>query len=176
MAKVTPKLSFNQRVRLPEAPPQWSVVLGIFLMVMYILMGIAGQSVVATFNNETFERLSMSSLTAGKAVGAAMFILGLLQWANRRLQPDWVAALRLRMPAGMSVFLFAISGIAAAWAIDVAALALRLKFDQIVPPVLSALTGPVGSTWLFAAVFAVLLQPIAEGLLFYGVLDRKSVV
>ncbi len=47
---------------------------------------------------------------------------------------------------------------------------LRLRGDQVLPPVLDAIRAPVGLTWIAAALLAVVFQPIAEGLVFGGLL------
>jgi membrane protease YdiL (CAAX protease family) len=68
------------------------------------------------------------------------------------------------------LFVVVLIGVGAAWAIDLIAVLLRVKGDQVVPPVLDILRSPIGVMWVIAAIFAIVLQPLAEGLIFYGVL------
>ena len=46
----------------------------------------------------------------------------------------------------------------------------KFKGDQVVPPALSVLVGPVGTAWVLAAIVAIVLQPIGEELLLRGLL------
>jgi membrane protease YdiL (CAAX protease family) len=68
------------------------------------------------------------------------------------------------------VFVVVLIGLGSAWAVDLIGILLRLKTDQIVPPILNTLRQPISVTWVVVAIFAILVQPIAEGLVFGGVL------
>jgi membrane protease YdiL (CAAX protease family) len=57
-----------------------------------------------------------------------------------------------------------------AWAFDLAGAVLRLKGGQVVPPVLDSLREPDVFAWLVAALVALIIQPVAESLIFSGIL------
>jgi membrane protease YdiL (CAAX protease family) len=104
----------------------------------------------------------------GAALGSLAVTLSLLLWVRR--QPNRFEVLGLRQPIWLPIFFVILLGIGTAWAIDLIGVLLHLKGDQIVPQVLEALRAPIGISWVLTAVFAIVLQPIADGLIFYGLL------
>jgi hypothetical protein len=161
------KVTILGRIRLPEFPPQWSLRMAVFFIGAYIVLWIAGQIIASTLSGELAP--SAGTLAFGALLGSLVTVIGIIQWAQRRLTGGWIKALRLFTPPDPPVFLIVLVGLGAAWALDLAAIILRLKGDQIVPPTLAALTGSIGPGWVAAAILAIVVQPIADGLVFAGI-------
>jgi membrane protease YdiL (CAAX protease family) len=159
-----------QRITARESAVSWSLVLAVFFMIAYIILWIAGQSIVITLSNQNFEMYTSSSIATGAALGSLAVVLVVCLWARRQAGVGWQSFLRLQQPIWLPLFFVILVGLGSAWAIDLIALLLKLKNDQILPPVLEALRNPIGVTWAIAAVFAIVIQPLAEGFVFYGVL------
>ncbi|HLY27339.1 MAG TPA: CPBP family glutamic-type intramembrane protease [Aggregatilineales bacterium] len=150
-----------------ETPPDWSLVLALFFVAAFVVAWIAGQIIVSTLAGEAIP--SANSLAVGGLVGCVAIALAVLLWA-RRSTSDWADALHLRQPRNPPLFLVVLIGLAAAWAIDLVAVLLKLKGDLFIPPLYDTLAQPIGSAWVAVALFTIVFQPVAEGLVFYGIL------
>jgi membrane protease YdiL (CAAX protease family) len=159
------KPTLVERLTAQEAAPNWSLMFALIYVVMFIVGWIAGQAIVSTLSNSNS---TPSVLVTGAALGSLTVTLSLLLWTGR--QPERFDRLRLRQPIWLPIFFVILLGIGAAWAIDLIGVLLHLKGEQIVPTVLEVLRLPIGVTWVLAAIFAIVLQPVAEGLVFYGLL------
>jgi membrane protease YdiL (CAAX protease family) len=172
--------SFMQRLQLREVAPDWAASIGLIFAGAYIVLVIAGQVVVATLSGSPYIAPSPDAIAVGTLLGSIVTIIGIVQWARRRLGETWTESLRLRPPLKPSLTLIALIALGAAWATDLVGLALRLRVDQTVPLVLARLNGAVNLAWIATAVLAIVVQPIVEGLIFAGVLypalarDRKN--
>ncbi len=171
------KQPLMQRIMERETAPEWSLGLAIFFMVAYLVLWVAGQFAVVTLGaglpapDDSNYALALSgALVIGALIASLAVILGVMQWARRRSSARWIDALGLQQPRNPSVFLVILVGLAAAWTIDLIGVLLRLKSDQIIPPSLAALQQPIGVVWVVAAIFAIVIQPLAEGLVFSGIL------
>jgi membrane protease YdiL (CAAX protease family) len=164
------KPSFSARITRPEPAPEWSAVLAVFFFIAFLILWIAGQALVLTVGGESFNVFTPGTLVGGAAIACIIIALTVIQWARRRFGPNWITTLRLRQPATPPVFVIVLVGLGAAWAIDLVGVLTSLKADQIVPPVLEALREPIGAAWVIAAIFAVVIQPLAEGLVFVGII------
>src|SRR5258708_1323317 len=171
------KQSLMQRIMERETAPEWSLGLAIFFVAAYLVLWVAGQFAVVTLSagaatpgDSNAADTLLGWLVIVALIGSLAVILGIIQWARRRNGTRWLEALGLRQARNPSVFLVILIGLAAAWAIDLIGLLLRLKADQITPPALDALQQPIGAIWVVAAIFAIVIQPLAEGLVFSGIL------
>ncbi len=160
---------FIRRISESETPVGWSLLLALFFVLAYAILWIAGQVIVTTLSGAS-EVPTADSLSLGALIGCIVIILGTIQWARRRSPDDWINWLRLRQPKTPAVFVVVLTGLGAAWAIDLIGVLLRLKTDQIVPTILETLREPISVTWVVVAIFAIVVQPLAEGLIFGGLL------
>ncbi len=156
------------RILAREALPDWSLVLALLIVAAFVVAWIAGQVIITTLAGETTP--SANTLALGGLVGCVAITLAIVQWARRRAGQGWVDTLHLRQPRNPALFLVVLVGLAAAWTIDLLAVLLKLKGDLIIPPLYDTLTQPIGLAWVMVAIFAFVIQPIAEGLIFYGIL------
>jgi membrane protease YdiL (CAAX protease family) len=164
-----PKQSFMSRLTQLESPVSWSLLLALFFVLAYAILWIAGQIVVTTLSGGN-EVPTPESLGLGALLGSLVIIIGTFQWARQRSNGNWISWLSLHQPKSPAVFVVVLTGLGAAWTIDLVGVLLKLKTDQIVPPVLNVLRQPIGLTWVLVAIFAIIIQPVAEGLVFGGVL------
>ncbi|SRR5581483_3583108 len=162
--------SFMRRLQAREAPPQWPFLTALFFVVAYAVLLIAGQAFAVTVSGGGFNSLTPLVLALGALLGGLATIAGIVQWARRRAQAAWIDSLRLRQPVQPPVALVALFGLGTAWAIDLVGVLLRLKGDQVLPPVLDVLRTPPDLSWGVALSLALLVQPVAEGLVFAGIL------
>lgn len=164
-----PKPSFMTRLTQLESPVSWSLILALFFVFAYAILWINGQVIAATVSGSGDDTLVIS-LGLGALIGSLVTIIGVILWARQRSDGDWISWLSLHQPKSPPVFVVVLTGLGAAWAIDLVGVLLKLKTDQIVPPILNVLRQPIGVTWVLVAIFAILIQPIAEGLVFGGIL------
>jgi len=164
------KPSLMQRLQLREVAPDWSTSTGLIFAGAYIVLVIAGQVLAATISGSPYIAPSPGAIAAGTLLGSLVTIIGIVQWARRRVGETWTESLRLRPPLKPSLTLIALIALGAAWATDLVGLVLRLRTIQTVPLVLARLNGPVNLTWIATAALAIVIQPIVEGLVFAGVL------
>ena len=164
-----PKQSFMSRLTHLESPVSWSLLLGLFFVLAYAILWIAGQVIVTTLSGGSATP-TLESLGLGALVGSLVTIIGTFLWAQQRSNGSWSTWLKLGQPRSPAVFVVVLTGLGAAWAIDLIGVLLKLKTDQIVPPIFNVLRQPIDVTWILVAIFAILIQPIAEGLVFGGIL------
>ncbi len=162
--------SFLRRLLAHETPPPWSPTTGLIFVVVYVVLLIAGQALVITLTGVRFDAPTPGTLSLGALLGSLVTAGGILQWGSRRWPARWIDVLRLRPPMKPPLFAVVLIGLGAAWAIDLVGVLLKLRSDEVVPPLLAALGEPVGVSWALAALLAVIVQPLAEGLVFGGVL------
>src|SRR5258708_2049507 len=108
---------FIRRISEPETPVGWSLILALFFVLAYAILWIAGQVIVTTLSGAS-EVPTADSLSLGALIGCIVIILGTIQWARRRSPDDWINWLRLRQPKTPAVFVVVLTGLGAAWAID----------------------------------------------------------
>ncbi len=164
------KVSILSRIQAPETPPGWSLMMALFFLAAFVVLWIAGQIVGVTLSGDLLTAPGAGTLAFGALLGCVVTSFGIVQWAQRRVQGGWLAALRLFQPPDPPVFLVVLVGLGAAWTIDLAGIVLKAKGDQLVPPILAALVGPIGPSWVAAALLAIVVEPLAEGLVFAGIL------
>jgi len=152
-----------------ESPVSWSLLLALFFVLAYAILWIAGQIIMTTLSGTNGVPTS-DVLAIGALIGSVVVIIGTVQWAQRRSDGDWLNWLRLGQPKTPAVFVVVLTGLGAAWATDLLGVLLRLKTDQVIPPVLETLHEPINVTWILVTVFAIIIQPLVEGLVFAGVL------
>jgi membrane protease YdiL (CAAX protease family) len=162
------KQSFIDRIQLRDSQPDWSFTTAMFFVLAYPILWIIGQIIISTLSGNMTP--TPNTLSLGALFGSLISIFVVVQWARRRFGATWIDTLRLRAPIKPPVFLVVLVGLGLAWATDLLGLLLRLKADQFVPPVLAVLQTPIGLSWAATAVLAVIVQPIAEGLIFAGIL------
>jgi membrane protease YdiL (CAAX protease family) len=160
------------RLRAREQASPWTVGLALALVVAYVVMWIAALSVVSILTGEVNASLpSNRTLALSALLSGLVVIVGVVQWARRRYAGQWTAVLRLREPSQRNVLLLVVLlSLGLAWAFDLAGAVLRLKGGQVVPPVLDSLREPDVFAWLVAALVALIIQPVAESLIFSGIL------
>jgi len=162
------------RIMAREGRPDWSVALAIFFAVVYLVLWVAGQVLLFTITagggGSNPADFLPGQIVFGSLIGSLALIFGIITWARRRMVGEWLDGLKLRQPRNTSIFLIILVGLAAAWTIDLIGVLTHLKGDQPVPIYLAALVAPISLTWIIAAIFAIVIQPLAEGLVFYGIL------
>lgn len=160
------KSGFFAWLGVPEAAPPWSMGETIAALVAYALAltmlasGVA-LSGVASINAPIPPEALLFGWTVGLLVAAAFVFF------TRQRSPQQRAALGLSSASLLPLPIVLLAGVAAAFTIDLIAAA---GVGSILP--LAALRG-LGSdagTWLLAAVFLLLAQPLGEGLVFQGLL------
>lgn len=164
--------SFMARLRAAEAPSPWQLTNGLIFVVAYILFSMVWLLSVSVLADEAQRGApSARTLTLSALLTAIVITIGIGQWARRRFSANWLKVLRLLSPsrpaALLAVFMFCL-GIA--WAIDLVGRLLRLTEGQIVPPTLEVLRQGEPLGFILGVLLAVIFQPVAEGLLFSGVL------
>jgi len=161
---------FFQRLQQREDAPVWSLTIALVFAAAYTVSWVAGQLLIATLSNSDFAAPTPGILMFGALFGCVVTILVVSQWARRRMGDETPDNLRLKAPISPPIFVVVLVGLGAAWAIDLIGVLLRLRGDQVLPPVLEAIREPIGLAWIAAALLAVVFQPIAEGLVFGGLL------
>src|SRR4051812_19795820 len=89
------KQTLLQRFLARETRPDWSLATGLFFAVAYTMLWIIGQIIVSTLSRTG---PSPASLSIGALIGCLFTIIVAVQWAQRRLKPNRIDALRLRAP------------------------------------------------------------------------------
>ncbi len=164
--------SFMARLRAAEPPSPWQLSSGIVFMVAYVLFSIVWLLSVSVLADEAQSGApSPRTLTLSALLTAIVITLGIGQWARRRFGENWLKVLRLLSPSRPSALLAVLMFcLGIAWAIDLVGRLLNLTAGQIVPPTLEVLRGGEPLGFLLGVLLAVVFQPVAEGLLFGGVL------
>lgn len=150
----------------PEAAPPWSMGETIAALVAYALAltmlasGVA-LSGVASINAP----IPPEALLFGWTVG--LFVAAAFVFFTRQRSPQQRAALRLSSASLLPLPIVLLAGVAAALTIDLIAAA---GVGSILPLAPLRGLGSDAGTWLLAAVFLLLAQPLGEGLVFQGLL------
>ncbi|MCC6973740.1 MAG: hypothetical protein IT322_07005 [Anaerolineae bacterium] len=155
-----------------EPPPFWTLLHALIAVGAYIVLWIAAISVTSVISGEINQAaLSVRTLTLSGLISAAVITIGVIRFSRARHPQGWMEALRLDQPAGRNTLLgIVLFSLGFAWSIDLLGAVLRLKGGQIVPPALEGLREGTVLAWLLAAVYGVILLPLAEGLVFGGLL------
>lgn len=159
-SRKSPKLW--QRILSPQLAPPWSIsdalstLLALALALFFLSSGLS----LALFEDP----LSAVSLLGGWTM-ALIVIIGFVAITRRRRAEEITA---LRLVAGRSpMSIYLLLGLAVALTLDLAAAGGAGDFRPV--PALRGLDGEVSSL-LLAFLFVAIVQPIAEGLVFWGVL------
>jgi len=163
------EMTFRQKLSIPESSDTpWSLMdATIITLVLLVTMILVGPTIV-TLPSGDATTVTPLMLMVGWAIGQAITILFVL--INRRSSTESWQALKLGkglLPQSI-VILF---GVAIALTIDVLVSLLSGQFLPI-PEIFGLQTQGVTSV-IVAAVFVVLIQPVAESLVFQGVLLPK---
>ena len=164
------KLTFLQQLRLREAAPAWSLRTAFFFVIAYIIIWILSVTIVATLRGEINGQISADSYLLIIGLSHLVMLLTVVQWARQRLTTEWSSAFRLVAVRGGSFVLTLLLGLGVAWALDLLGGAVQLKPLLEIPAVNSGLLERISLTWVMGAVSILLIQPIAETLIFSGLL------
>ncbi|QPC83968.1 CPBP family intramembrane metalloprotease [Phototrophicus methaneseepsis] len=158
-----------QWIGLPQAEPPWSLLdAALALFALMVAMTIIATAIA----------LNVSGTDASTTPPRDAFLLGwavagfitvafvLIRW---RRTPEMWQAMRMVSPR-LGLPIVALMGVAAAFAID---LAVGTGNGAVQPVAIFYGLGSASNQWLLAAVFAVVAQPVAEGLVFFGVLQAR---
>lgn len=164
------QLSFFQRLQLREDPPPWSLVTAMVFVIAYPVLWIAGQAIAVTISGEQFDNPLPGVQIIGASIGAVAVIIGLIQWMRRRQGTLWSDVLKLGQSSSVPLFIAIVVGLGAAGVIDLARIFFKVDPLEALPQILRPLAGSVDTVWLWAAILALVVGPVTEGLVFYGVL------
>lgn len=155
-----PRPSLMQRIRAVEPAPPWNLTSVLVAMVVAILAFIGG-----TFAAEIWLSGQSIALIIGWIIGGIITIIFVLQ---SRKTPEQRAALKLQSGAAPLLFIIFIS-FGLALAIDLLSLLVTGQFVPA-PALLSAAVDRQNTALLIiSAVFLLIVQPLAEELVFRGV-------
>lgn len=150
------------RLRAPQIEPPWSIADVATTFVALVLAMILGASLASpTLEAAPNAPTLLLGWIIGEAIAAAFVLI------TRRRTPEDTAALRLvagRLPAIMLILL----GVAAGLVIDLVVASLSQTFIPV-PQLLGVGVGG-NFDWVLAFFFVVMIQPVAEGLVFAGVI------
>ena len=158
------EMSLMAKLSLPEEhEPPWSLLsAGLILFAMFICLTVIGPALVAIMSGG--EVLLPSELTLSWAIGMALTIVFAI--VNRRSSQESWRALRLRR-GGTPWPIALLSGVAIALGID---LIVSLASGQFLPaPAIYGFQSRGAAGLLVAASLLILLQPLAETLVFQAV-------
>jgi membrane protease YdiL (CAAX protease family) len=165
------KPGFMERIRAPEQPPGWKLSTALFFAGAFVVVWLASVSVVSVAGGEIQRgSLSVNALTFSALLSGTVLILGVMQWAQRRVGARWIVPLRMESVVNSWVTLTGLACLAIAWAIDLAGVLLALKSVQSIPPLADGLREPFGVIWVLGILVLVVVQPVAEGLVFAGII------
>lgn len=155
-----PGLSLIARIRAVEPAPPWNLTSALIAMVVAILAFIGG-----TFAAEIWLSGQPTALIAGWVIGGIITIIFVLQ---SRKTPEQRAALKLH-PGGTPLLFIIFISFGLALTIDLLSLLVTGQFLPA-PVLLSAAVERDNTALLvISAVFLLLVQPIAEELVFRGI-------
>ncbi len=159
------------RLQAAEDPPFFARPVALLILAAYGVVWIAALSVISVITGEINRAVpSPRVLALSGIVSAAVITIGIVQFARRRMGAGWGTALQVTHPTGRNTLLYIfLIGLGLAWSIDLLGVLLRLKGGQVIPPVMDSLREGNALAWLVAAVYAVFLQPLAESLVFAGI-------
>jgi membrane protease YdiL (CAAX protease family) len=160
------RASWINRLRAPQVAPPWSVTDVIYTLVALLVFMFLVAPSVASLTSAEF--LTPRALLFGWMIGLLLttgFVL-----LNRQRTQASREALRIVGNTRPSLFFVLLYGIAAALVVDlIVGLPAGGFSASAVLSQVSRDPGTEGGTWLLAALLVVLVQPIAESLVFYGV-------
>lgn len=153
-----------QLIRLPENPPAWGLLLALAALVAhFVFTALVGPSLTVLVLFPQAEQLS-AALLSGWLVGGLLTVFFVQRIVRT---PEAMLDLRLNESPTPLLILFGI-GFGAAVTLDLIAI---LVAGRVLPPIeLAALLNPSPLLWILAALFMVLVQPLAEELVFRGML------
>lgn len=151
-----------RRIRAQEAAPPWGLLAALVtLLVAFAFMTVVGSVIGVVLLGAAHPAVQVFSWSVGGV------LLVLFVWLMQR-EPDRRAALRMGVSSLPLLTAFGI-GLGAAVTLDL--LAIPFAGAVLRPPELASFVQPPGwVAWLFAGVFMLAVQPIAEELVFRGVL------
>ncbi len=152
------KPSFFARISAPEPAPPWSLTTALLTIAFAFVAMIVGSVVALVWAGD----LSYT-LLAGWTLGG--ILIAAFVWQTRRRQWDALYLIPARVPLVFVMF------VTFGCAIGLDLLSLTLTGEFLPKPELLALNlGSMGVfDWGFAIAFMVIIQPVAEGLVFRGV-------
>lgn len=152
-----PRPSLLARLRAPEPAPPWSIASALLTAAGALLAFIAG-----TFFAQVWLEGQAFALLAGWSLGGLLTVIFVLRL---RRSPQQRAALRLAGGSTPLLFVVFVS-FGLALALDLLAISVTSRF--LPAPALLGIR-PDGAALIFAAVFLLIAQPLAEELVFRGV-------
>lgn len=167
------KLTFSQRLRLPEPSPAWMLRTAFFFVLAYIAIWILSLTAVASARGEIDGRITADGYLLATGLHGVVVIGTVVQWARRRLAGKWLTGLRLsdgRGSQGGQIALSLMIGLGTAWALDLMGGLLGAKNWLDIPAQFNGLLEPISVTWVLGAISVVLLLPVSETLIFSGLL------
>ncbi len=190
----SPSSGLMARLRAVEPFAPWQTETALLFTLLVVVLWIATLSIVSTATGEINTSSPSTRALALSGLGSGLVtIIGVVQWARRAAWANgpkgqyWRDALRLsRTFSRNTILLIFLMCLGLAFAIDLLGILLKLKEGQIVPVVLGPLCRPdsvipvAGLTatacqpepvsFVIALVLALVIQPIAEGLVFFAIL------
>jgi membrane protease YdiL (CAAX protease family) len=163
-------LTFLQRLRLRETAPVWSLQTAFFFVVAYVAIWILSVTIIATLRSEIDGQISAESYLLILGMSSVVTLVSVVVWARRRLGDDWLTAFKIMTVRGGSFVLTLLFGLGVAWALDLLGGLVGAKSLLAIPAVNNGLLETVSVIWVIGAVSVLLIQPIAETLIFSGLL------
>jgi membrane protease YdiL (CAAX protease family) len=179
MSETQPKRNrILARLGAPQTPPPWGmadVAATLLVLALGVLMlGLTIASLIFGITDPS--QLTPLALLVGWSIG--LLVVLVYTYFVRRRTPEQVAALRLGGDARLPLPYTLLLGVAFTLTLDlVIAIGYQTTIthqNSFLPAVQLAQVNAAGSAniglWLFAALFVVVLQPVAEGIVFQGVI------
>ena len=165
------EMSLMQKLSIPEdADPPWSLLVAIVIVIVLLinltLVGTAMSSVMLGLDNNSTPTpfMLLLSWTIGQALTIVYVVI------NRRSSSDSWTALKLTRGL-LPLPLVLMVGVAVALTVD---LVINLASGQFLPiPEIYGFQADGAAGILMAGLFLILIQPVAESLVFQGVLLPK---
>lgn len=150
------------RIGAPEAPPPWGLGIALTNAIAAFCALIIGVGVAVSLWGD-----AQHVLFAGWSMGAAL--AAAFVWMTRRKDAERQALQLGEVPVA-TLFMVLLVGLGIAITLDV--VSFRLIGQFVSDPELATLYGqPVTAiTWVFAALFMIVMQPVAEELVFRGMI------
>jgi hypothetical protein len=164
-----------QRLRAPESRPPWLLRTAIFFVLAYIAIWILALTVVASLRGEIDGRLSDEAYLLTVLLHSLVVVGTVVQWVRQRYGPGWQQHLRLSEVRSGQFVITLLIGLGIAWALDLGGGLVGVKAWYDIPPQFNGLKAGVNVAWVLGAAGVVLVQPIAETLIFSGLLYPSAV-
>lgn len=161
---------FFARLQARETPPSWNLGSAFFYVVAYAIVWMMCVLIVSVLLGDTGGSIAPATYIYSALLSNVVMVIGVYQWARRRLGNQWITNLRLDPVGNQQAILTLLISLGVAWSIDLIGVLLQAKGGQVVPPQFNALLQAIDLTWVVGAVVALLLQPVAETLVFSGLL------